>query len=44
MFEALGDPHFDDRLAGDSEALRFPVKRFDHPYRKVHVYPALLPP
>jgi len=29
--EALGEPHFDNRLAGDAEAPSFSIERLDHP-------------
>jgi hypothetical protein len=42
LFEALGDPHLDDRLPGDPQAPGLPVQRIDHPHREVHIDPPLL--
>ncbi|HTR95282.1 MAG TPA: sigma-70 family RNA polymerase sigma factor [Trebonia sp.] len=42
VFQALGDPDLDDRLAVDSKAPRFPVQGLDHPCREVDVHPPLL--
>jgi hypothetical protein len=42
VLEPLGDPELDDGLPGNAEPTGFPVKRFDHPGREIHVHPALL--
>src|SRR5215813_5934422 len=40
--KALGDPHLDDRLAGDAQSLRLAIEGLDHPGREIHVHPSLL--
>lgn len=36
--ETLREPHLDNRLSGDTEALSLAIERVDHPQWEVHVH------
>ncbi|MBW4697761.1 MAG: hypothetical protein KME03_07655 [Aphanocapsa lilacina HA4352-LM1] len=40
----LGNPYFDNRLAGDTQPLGLSIERLDHPGREVDVHPPLFVP